>query len=106
MVISRPFTVKQPLELLERSIMVNSYCYYEMNDNILSDRQYDMNALQFEDLKNKNPSAFRDSEYYRHFIDFESGTGFDLVSKIKSDPVLCAKIERDVNLALKLSRKV
>lgn len=105
MIFPESLTVKQQIDLLERSILVNAYCYYEMNDNILSDRQYDMNALQFEDLKNKNPGAFRRSNYYEYFIDFESGTGFDLVSKIKSNRDLCAKIERDTILALKLSRR-
>ena len=105
MVFPEWFTIKERLDLLERSILVNAYCYYEMNDNILSDRQYDMNALQFEDLKNKNPGAFRRSNYYKYFVDFESGTGFDLVSKIKSDEELCAKIERDVRLALTFAER-
>ena len=106
MIFPESFTVKQQIDLLERSILVNAYCYYEMNDNILSDRQYDMNALQLEDLMINNPSDFRRSEYYKYFTDFAPGTGFDLVSKIKSDRDLCAKIERDIRLALKLSRKV
>ena len=106
MIFSRPFTAKQKIDLLERSILVNAYCYYEMNDNILSDRQYDMNALQLEDLIRENPVAFFESEYHKYFVDFQSGTGFDLVAKIKSDEALCMKIERDVTLALKLNGRM
>lgn len=82
--------------------MVNAYCYYEMNDNILSDHQYDMNALQLERLRDENPDAFRKSRYYRYFADFESGTGFDLVSKIQASKTMRKKIERDASWALKL----
>lgn len=99
------FTVKEQINLLERSILVNAYCYYEMDANILSDRQYDMNARQLETLKKEHPGIFNKSRYYKYFVDFESGTGFDLVSKIQSSRTMRKKIERDASLALKLKEE-
>lgn len=99
------FTVKEKINLLERSILVNAYCYYEMDANILSDRQYDMNALQLEALKNEHPDVFKKSRYYKYFADFESGTGFDLVSKVQTSKTMRKKIERDASWALKLKEE-
>lgn len=98
---SRPFSVKEKIELLERSILVNAYCYYELNGNLLSDYQYDMNALQLETLKNEHPDIFKKSRYYKYFADFQSGTGFDLVSKVQASKSMRKKIERDASWALK-----
>ena len=106
MIFSKPFTIKEKIELLQRSIMVNAYCYYEMNSNLLSDRQYDMNALQLEALRDEYPDIFKKSRYYKkYFADFESGTGFDLVSKIQSSKSMRKKIERDASWALKLKEE-
>lgn len=102
---SQPFSDKEKIELLQRSILVNAYAYYEMDQNILSDRQYDMNALQLEALKNDHPDIFKKSRYYKYFADFESGTGFDLVSKIQQSKTMRKKIERDASWALKLKEE-
>lgn len=102
---SKPFTTKQKIELLQRSILVNAYCYYEMNENLLSDHQYDKNALQLEVLKNENPDDFKKSRYYKYFTDFEPGTGFDLVSKVNRSKSMRRKIERDATWALKLKKE-
>ena len=102
---SQPFTDKEKIELLQRSILVNAYAYYEMDQNILSDRQYDMNALQLEALMNEHPDIFKKSRYYKYFSDFESGTGFDLVSKVQKSKSMRKKIERDASLALKLKEE-
>lgn len=105
MIFAEHLTTKERIDLLERSILVNAYCYYELDDNVLSDRQYDMNALQLEDLINKNPGAFRRSNYYKCFTDFAPGTGFDLVAKVKSDKTLHSKIDQEARWALRLSGK-
>lgn len=105
MIFSQPFTIKEKIELLQRSILVNAYCYYEMNCNLLSDYQYDQNALQLETLKNEYPDIFKKSRYHKYFIDFKSGTGFDLVSKVQRSKTMRKTIERDASLAIKLKEK-
>jgi NAD-dependent DNA ligase len=102
---SQPFTTKEQIELLQRSILVNAYAYYEMNATLLQDYQYDRNALQLEALKNEHPDIFKKSRYYKYFSDFEPGTGFDLVSKVQKSKAMRKKIERDASVALKLKLK-
>lgn len=99
------FTDKEKIQLLQRSILVNSYAYYELNENILSDYQYDMNTRQLLQLKQLNPEAFRKSKYYRYFDNFESGTGFDLTSRIRKSRTLFRRIANDAHLALQLKKE-
>ena len=99
------FSTKDKISLLERSIIVNSFAYYELNENILSDHQYDMNTRQLLELKRSEPEAFKKSRYYKYFDNFESGTGFDLTSRVKKSKSLYRKIERDALLALKLKKE-
>lgn len=102
---SKPFTTKEQIELLQRSILVSAYAYYEMNATLLQDYQYDRNALQLEALKNEHPDIFKKSRYYKYFSDFEPGTGFDLVSKVQKSKTMRKKIERDASVALKLKEE-
>lgn len=102
---SKPFSDKEKIQLLQRSILVNSYAYYELNENILSDYQYDANTRMLLSLKESNPEAFKKSRYYRYFDNFESGTGFDLASRIRKNKNLYNKVARDAGLALKLKKE-
>ena len=99
------FTDKEKIQLLQRSILVNSYAYYELNENILTDYQYDKNTRQLLALKESNPEAYRKSRYNRYFDNFESGTGFDLTSRVQSNRKLYQNIARDAHLALKLKKE-
>lgn len=102
---SKPFSDKEKIQLLQRSILVNSYCYYELNENILSDYQYDMNTRQLLELKRSNPEAYQKSRYHRYFDNFESGTGFDLTSRVRKNKKLYDNIARDAHLALKQKKE-
>ena len=102
---SRPFSDKEKIQLLQRSILVNSYAYYELDSNILSDYQYDMNTRQLLELKRSNPEAYQKSRYHRYFDNFESGTGFDLTSRVKKNKKLYDNIARDAHLALKQKKE-
>lgn len=102
---SKPFTDKEKIQLLQRSILVNSYAYYELNENILSDYQYDANTRMLLSLKESNPEAFKKSRYYRYFDNFESGTGFDLTYRLSKNKKLFKRIAKDAHLALKLKKE-
>lgn len=104
MTFSETFTDKEKIQLLQRSILVNSYAYYELNENILTDYQYDANTRQLLELKRSAPEAYRKSRYYRYFDNFESGTGFDLTSRIRKNKKLYDQVARDAHLALKLKK--
>ena len=102
MIFSKQFTDKEKIQLLQRSILVNSYAYYELNENILADYQYDSNTRQLLELKKTSPDAWAKSRYYRYFDNFESGTGFDLTSRIRKNRKLYNQVSRDAYLALRL----
>lgn len=102
---SKPFTDQEKIQLLQRSILVNSYAYYELDRNILSDYQYDMNTRQLLELKRDNPEAFKKSRYYKYFDNFESGTGFDLTGRLKKNKKLYKSVSHDAHLALKLKEE-
>ena len=105
MIFPETFTDKEKIQLLQRSILVNSYAYYELNENILSDFQYDVNTRQLLELKESAPEAYQKSRYYRYFDNFESGTGFDLTGRIRKNKKLYDKVARDANLALELKKE-
>ena len=102
---ARNFTDKEKIQLLQRSILVQSYAYYELNANILPDYKYDANTRQLLELKNSAPEAYQKSRYRKYFEDFESGTGFDLTGKLRSNRKLFENVARDAHLALKLKRE-
>ena len=106
----KPFNIVEKIQLLQRSILVNSYVYYELNDNLLSDFQYDTNARQLEELSKAYPEDFKRSRYYAYFHDFydsdeHATSGFALLERVRTtDEDLYARIQNDAFLALKLSR--
>ena len=102
---SKLFSDKEKIQLLQRSILVNSYAYYELNENILSDHAYDMNTRQLLELKKMNPEAYQKSRYRKYFDNFESGTGFDLTSRVRQNKKLFNNIARDAHLALKQKKE-
>lgn len=106
MIFNNPnFTIQDKIELLERSILVHSYIYYELNENVLADYKYDRNTRQLLSLKREYPDIFKKSRYFEYFTDFESGTGFDLMSRVKKDSNLYFKIARDATLTVRYKKE-
>lgn len=107
-----PFSIVERIQLLQRWILVQSFSYYEMNENIVSDFDYDDNAKQLAELKKQYPEEFKRSRYYDYFFDYggEDGmhytSGFDLLRKIeKQDRELYRHIWIDAAMALDLKSK-
>ena len=108
----KPFSIVEQIQLLERSILVNSFAYYELNENILSDFQYDANAIQLSVLKRDYPDEFKRSKYYDYFYDYcqdsdvHYTSGFDLIERVrKADENLYRRIWMDAALALDLKNR-
>ncbi len=108
----KPFTIVERIQLLQRSILVNSYAYYWLNDNILSDFQYDANARQLCALMREYPEEAKRSRYYAYFHDYSNDdgmhytSGFDLLQKVeKKDPTLYRYIRIDADWALRLKEE-
>lgn len=109
----RAFTIVDRIQLLQRSILVNSFAYYELNENLLSDFQYDANAKQLAELKNQYPDEFARSRYYGYFHDYcteeddvHYTSGFDLLERVrKKDKQLYRYIWMDAVNALEQKKK-
>ena len=109
---SKPFTDLEKIQLLQRSILVNSYAYYELDSNILSDFQYDANARQLVELMRSCPDKAKQSRYHKYFHDYcpESNdihytSGFDLIARLQKDKKLYKIISHDAHFALKYKRE-
>lgn len=109
----KPFTVVDKIQLLQRSILVCSYAYYELNENVLSDFQYDTNAKQLAELQKQYPDEFKRSRYYLYFSDYCADvdgehftSGFDLLSKVeKQDRELYNFIAIDAHMVIDQKRR-
>ena len=110
---NKPFDVVEKIQLLQRSILVQSLAYYELDENILSDFQYDANAKQLAELKKEHPEDFKRSRYYAYFHDYcseEDGitntSGFDLIERVrKKDSKLYRYLRIDAIMALDAKRR-
>lgn len=108
---NKPFNIVERIQLLQRSILVNSFAYYELNENILSDFAYDANAMQLEELAKSYPEEFKRSRYYKYFNDFydsdeHATSGFDLLERVrKADKDLYRHLHIDAANALEQKHK-
>ena len=105
MIFADRFTIQERIELLQRSILVNSYAYYELNENILTDFQYDANTRMLRQLKRDFPEEYLKSRYFKYFEHCESGTGFDMMGMLAKDKELSAQVYRDAALSLDIKGK-
>lgn len=72
-------TTQEYIDFLQRFIILHSYIYYELDDNVISDREYDARAKELVKYKNEYPDLWKSSEYYKQFgDDYNGSTGFTL----------------------------
>lgn len=70
---------KLKCEYLQRQIIVHSIIYYELDDNVISDKEYDTMCKQLIKIqKGMKKSEYKKTEYYYVFKDFTGETGFYL----------------------------
>lgn len=70
------------IQHLRMRILVHSYLYYELDQNILSDREFDALAYELVELQTKHPEVSEAVWYERDaFRDFDGSTGFHLPYK-------------------------
>lgn len=72
-------SIQDYINFLQRLIIVHSYIYYELDDNVISDKEYDARARELVKYKNEYPELWLSSEYYKQFgDDYNGATGFTL----------------------------
>ena len=64
------------VNMTERALLLHSYLYYELDQNIIPDSKFDQ--LMYRMVELKEWKEFKDSEFYEEFKDFEGATGMDL----------------------------
>ena len=72
-------TMQEHIDHMQRFIILHSYIYYELNANLISDREYDAASKELVRLKNDYHDLWKKSEYYKQFGDeYNGATGFTL----------------------------
>ena len=77
--INANLTTQEYIDYLQRYIILHSYIYYECDNNLISDKQYDEKARELARYKNEYPELWKQSMYYKQFRDdYNGATGFTL----------------------------
>ena len=72
-------TIQDYIDFLQRFIILHSYIYYELDNNYISDMEYDKKSKELVRYKNEYPDLWKNSMYYKQFgDDYNGATGFTL----------------------------
>lgn len=74
------WTTLMKINYLQRFILVNSYLYYEKDDSVITDKQFDEAAKQL--VKLQKGYDINRTQYGYAFFDFDGTTGFDLWERL------------------------
>lgn len=67
---------------LQRYVLIHSIIYYNMDNNAISDKEWNKMALELVE-RMKDKKLAKKSEYWRYYKDFDGNTGFDIVEALK-----------------------
>lgn len=71
-------TIQEKIQQRRYQMLVHSYLYYQLGENIISDYQFDMWAKELAELQKEYPAESKKARYYEDFKDFDGSSGFDL----------------------------
>lgn len=71
-------TISEKIQQRRLQILVHSYIYYELDQNIISDAQWSKWANDLVELQKKYPKEAESVMYADKFKDFDGSTGMDL----------------------------
>lgn len=71
------------ISLLRRWILVHSILYYEMDESVVSDEEYDSKCRELVRLCREDMEASDRADYHYCMHDFDASTGFDLYSRLE-----------------------
>lgn len=72
-------TIEEKIKQRRLQILVHSYIYYVLNDNIVSDQTWSKWAKELVQLQKKYPNKSKKIIYHDQFIEFDGSTGMDFV---------------------------
>lgn len=70
--------IKELIKRRRRQVLVHSYIYYILNDNIITDAQWSAWAEELEQLQKDYPQEASEVELYEEFKKFDHSTGANL----------------------------
>lgn len=78
------YTNKIAAKIQQRRLqmLVHSYLYYDLNENIVSDAKWSEWAMELVKLQKDNPEIASQVIYAEEFEDFDGSSGFDLPYRI------------------------
>lgn len=90
--------IEEKIEQRRRQILVHSYIYYALDDNIISDSQWSKWAVELAELQEKYPEIAEQTAFAEDFKDFDPSTGFNLNYR---QPEIMRKVEQLLELEKK-----
>lgn len=111
-------TIKEKIKQRRRQMLVHSYIYYELDDNIISDAQWAKWAKELEQLQKDYPKESAEVEEYEQFKDWDGSSGAFLnfsdaiktvaknLLKIKSPSETSIKSVDSLNISSKFAKNV
>ena len=71
------------ISYLQRQVIVHSLLYYELNESVISDKDFDDLSRQLVRMqRSASKDDLRNSQYYYCLKDFDGSTGFYIKSKL------------------------
>ena len=67
--------IAEKIQQRRLQLLIHSCIYYEMNQNIISDKKWDEWARELKKLQEDYPDISRQVEWYTAFIDWDASTG-------------------------------
>jgi hypothetical protein len=71
-------TITEKIQQRRYQMLVHSYIYYQLNDSIVCDSQFDRWAKELVDLTENYPEDALKARFHEEFKSFEGSSGFDL----------------------------
>ena len=71
-------SIKEQIQRRRLQLLIHSYIYYELNNNIISDTTWDKWAKELVKLQQQYPEESKQVKYYELFKDFDGNTGYHL----------------------------
>lgn len=67
--------IAETIQQRRYQLLIHSCIYYELNDNLISDKKWDEWARELRDLQNKYPDISKRVVLYEEFKDWDASTG-------------------------------
>jgi hypothetical protein len=88
-------TITEKIQQRRYQMLVHSYLYYQLGENLISDYDFDMWAKELVELQERYPKESREARFYEEFENFDGSSGFDLPYSMPSIQAIGDKLLRN-----------